>query len=246
VAQKNGGTASVGRNAVMLANILLFSSISIAAMALFEVLLSEVQKQHVSMTLTKLWNRLDEFAKVPILLRLKRPAFFVLFTLISGIFALFYVILVWTDVFGQGVETHWRVAISLGCIAGFIGGLFFVRYIRGSATLGRMLLRFGLLYLISALFLMAPTIVMLLGLRPIPTHEFKFGSLGVLIAMPVFVLNLGFFIVGLGIAGSALLSLVLRMLEFTLRRVVEYPKGPMFGLSALLGAAAALLKSVGP
>jgi hypothetical protein len=235
----------------MLANLVVFLSASVAVLALLDFLLSEGQKETISDRVTRMWNWLDETKRVPVLDILRTPrsqSAFVGVIVCAAIGPMLYLSL------SSGfLEVPVRL-LSTAVIA-ILTVAWFGRKIISVIMKGRTALQlFGRLSLVFV-----PVIVFWVFLNENPMRLMKWFGLDVqspegLIFGAAFLVTFGLLVASnvlvlfwLASAGLVLFiylgSLILVVAEFTMRRIAEYPKGPILAGSVALGSITALIKA---
>jgi len=243
----------------MLATLLIWLSVAVALLALADLLLSKAQKDWLCDAVVKLWTILDEAKGWSFADWVKQPRAIwwlaISLGLITGIWVGW---LEWTykqavhmlesGPQGEGMD-DWRpldmdffLMAIVGCILTLLARPIFARLLKFSSgkALARKLAKISLLALIvyaisyalrlalinSSLEWLAIVSVFLLG---IPSSIVLLCLLAILVARAL----------------AYIASAILYVGEFTIRRIAEYPKGPVIAVSAFFGAIVALIKAFG-
>jgi hypothetical protein len=249
----------------MLATIFIWLSVAVIALKLADIFLSKAQKEWLSNGVVRFWNILDECKGWSFADWLKKPQAKLWFAITLGLGIAVvngYTYIVDADYpFNQwkvqiegaqrtvgGGRTgllNFFVAVLYGVLA-FVVTLYFVRPIFAK------LLEFR-----SATHLSVRLVIILVGswtiylLLSIVRHELVRGGwwyTGVALwylAGLIAILNVCAATIFISIAMAYVASGTLYVGEFVVRRIAEYPKGPVLALSALIGGIAAVIKAFG-
>jgi hypothetical protein len=210
----------------MLANVLIFMGAIAGVLGLTDLLISDAQKQSISNELTRAWLWLDERKSVSYTDRLRTRGMQIWLPLgITSIW--FFQILL--DRSGPNLPS--LVLVSLIGLASGAGIWFTARaptdrsaILRASICCLMSLAPLGAIFLVPemdlglAIFLVAAGLVTLFVLMPT-------------VVAPLILV--------------AVLTAALKVAELVVRRLLEYPKGPVLGLAVVLTSLGALFKGAG-
>jgi len=244
----------------MLTTLLIWLSASIAVLALADLLLSKAQKDWLSNAVIKIWSVLDEAKAWSFADWLKNPRarwwFAISIGLLMGVKQAWSIIMeesgeyLRPDVLGDAVRNSPLNISLLAAISAILVALLsrpiFATLLNFTSRKG-LTLRLTVFSLVAVIVLVI--MVVTLGLSEQALSETIFP---VILIASIFVVGLPALLVSLcvltilfalGLAYVA--SAILYVAEFVVRRIAEYPKGPILALSALLGAVSALIKAFG-
>jgi hypothetical protein len=241
----------------MLATLLIWLSAAVAVLALADLLLSTAQKDWLSNAVIKIWSILDEAKAWSFADWLKNPRARWWFAISVGL--LMGVQQAWStmtsesgeyirpDIFGDALRNS-PLIISL--LAAWTAILFALLSRPVFARLLDFTSRKGLALRLTVFSLLALIVFVIMSLTLGLTEQSSIfpviliASLLVLglpaLLVPLCVLTI-LFALGLAYVASAILYVG----EFVVRRIAEYPKGPVLALSALFGSIVALIKAFG-
>ncbi|TBF85829.1 hypothetical protein [Rhizobium leguminosarum] len=238
----------------MLTTLLVYVSALVAALAILDFLVSDKQKERLSDVVLRIWNRLDEMKQFSLLDVIRRPAVrraaIVVATVLANCISWYLFVNFWGlhAVFSSVSDI---VPFVIAALLGLSLGVAMLNVMFRAKKL-------WWLALVSTIFFIVPASlsVATIGL------DFYFSSLvrqnmeyiflyeiymytSDLLAFLTFTTFLFWIIPAIlfiVVYGSIFLLLVS---EFLVRRVAEYPKGPILAASALLGGLATLLSKLG-
>jgi len=240
-----GGDHDVILATKLLADSLIAASVAAAFFGLLDLTLSEAQKARLTHNIISLWNACDDLNRRSSLLGIvsARTHRYI----IVSIYA--FLILVSLREIYVSRDRYTVVAILTTLIISILIIFLLSRWIERTKDLSVYHFKFY----IMAQSLVIPWLlynVIVKGvpfdninelvLRTVKMHGFD-GFNAILI--PAVTLSFIYLILGSVWLLLSVISGFLRFIEFCLRRVAEYSKGPVLGLAALFGAIAALLKS---
>lgn len=233
---------------------------AVFALALLDVLLSDKQKQWLDHHTLRLWNWLDDAKRKSLLNWLQGHHRLIVW---SGV-VLVSIYMAWA--FEKALAPLTQVIPIAVCI--FAVGLFFglkiVRNILRASSLFRAVVRATVIVIVT----LAPAIVFFgsvyhfqqdfLGLAKeyanaatahaltLPLALFAlFYIWALVLCVHLTVIAIIFWlVVALPLAAIYLVSIILFFAEFLVRRIAEYPKGPIFAASLLLGAISGVFRVV--
>jgi hypothetical protein len=231
----------------MLATLVIWLSVAVVCLKLVDILLSQAWKTRLSNAAIKTWNVLDEAKAWSFADWLRKPR--AIWWLAISLTLLMICFHLWLerareksapDYTPLGQLQTFLVTAFLGITILLMARLIFARLLRFNSMTqlsGRLLI---LLICVGISYaLLGFTINKLLDEQP------KVAVILMLVIAPVTVALLCLLAVFLSIALAYLASAFLYVGEFVVRRIAEYPKGPVLALSALLGGVVALIKAFG-
>jgi hypothetical protein len=224
----------------MLATLLIWLSVAVAVLALVDLFLSTAQKDWLSNVVLKLWSILDEAKGWSFADWLKEPRST---WWLAGSFGLLYCIYqVWLDMRHQQTPEEWPYLLVL-VIPGFIFAMvmrpIFARLLK--FTSGKALFR--KLATIALLTLIANAV--LIPILALTGVEWIFIPGLLLLGIPSFFVLLCLLTILVARVLAYLFSAILYVGEFLVRRIAEYPKGPVLAISVFFGGMIALIKAFG-
>jgi hypothetical protein len=238
----------------MLATLLIWLSVAVAVLALVDLLLSKAQKEWLSNAVIKMWSVLDEAKGWSFADWIKEPrATWWLAVGLGLLLGLLSALSSWLHKDRWEATTTsddnwiWVVALTVALIC-FIFA-FLTRRIFAWLLKSGSLLRIAKTIAITCFlcFLVWALIGAIAGLWDFSLPPWLDAAIGILLllTMPlVFLVYCGLTIfVARGLAYLA--SAIFYVGEFMVRRIAEYPKGPVLALSALFGGIVALIKAFG-
>lgn len=234
----------------MLTSLLITLSVAVAILALLDLFLSDAQKKWLAVVATIIWSILDEAKAWSFSEWLKNPRatwwFAVSLALFSAIFG------TWTELYGERSGDQNPMIVTIGQA---LSGIFLVTVSRPlfgiifrfkskkelarRGCLASLLSLAGLILagLIIALFESAPE------LPPLTEPYSRAQTIASLLFIASSLLFACMLTLCLSVALAYIASLLLFIGEFFVRRIAEYPKGPVLALSAFFGSVFALLKA---
>jgi hypothetical protein len=230
----------------VLTNVLISLSVAIAALALLDIFLNDSQKARISDVTTRMWSWLDDMSKLSFLDLLRQrliqwwisilaaTATFVgsewlmqeMFNAASDVFLMNLILLIVFTWLGPKLMTFTLAPDGVLLIL-----------IRIIAVLA------AYLAIVTAIYLGVQTVTDgTPGIHGIPSN------IGIVIAVmfaSFFCLLTVFFMIVAPLIFIFVARILLATAELTVRRIVEYPKGPILAGSALFGCIVALMKAFG-
>ena len=251
----------------MLANLVVFLSVSVAALAFVDFLLNDAQKKAVADSVTRMWDWLDEAKRVPLLdmARTRKSQRILLAIAICAVIAQYFAIWMlaerpesWKHSPEEPSTQAANPAVALAIILGFVAMMLWLgrrlisMMLRGKTALqlfGRASLVFLLLSL-PTLLIVGLAIYSEEALTPESRAAFEGSGFYVFFVVVAGVLAVSSGVLWLFWAAAAGLvlfiyvgSFCLYIAEFTMRRIAEYPKGAILAGSVALGSITALIKA---
>src|SRR5262245_2296454 len=243
----------------MLATLLIWVSAGIAALALADMLLSDKQKEWLSNAVIRVWSVLDEARGWSFSDWLGQPRARWWLAVSLGIFTALLIsqsdFLINRFVKSTATPTPKLNWIEIaGVIAAYLVSvplLFLLAWSLLSWLLQRRSLNLAVI-LFSALFGYLAVIVCMglihgyftgEGFGPVRHEGLRWVQ--TILALPFLLAFLCTLLVFLSIAVAYVASAILYVSEFVVRRIAEYPKGPVLALSAFFGGIVALIKAFG-
>jgi hypothetical protein len=220
----------------MLANVLILLGGIVGLTALLDLLLSDAHKRSLSNVVVDLWDWLDHTKRLSWLDSLRSPKSVRALSVISA--ALSFCI----ALFGSE-KFVFLSAIATAVVVDYLAPRVFNRLLGG--TPGRVTIR------VIAVMAIALVAQVPLGLMLWYVYRYMPEVTLVTIASDLVFLAVGGFtsilfitaaVVLVPIGCAFLTSIPLYSMEFLVRRIAEYPKGPILALSALCGGIASILK----
>jgi hypothetical protein len=230
-----------------LALLLIWLCAAVAVLKLLDLFLSPAQKTWLSNAVIKAWNVLDEAKAWSFADWLKRPRSIwwlaVSLTLLSICFQLWLERTRETlpaDYIPSGPLQMFLNTAFIGIIVLLMARLIFARLLRFTS----MTQLSGRLFII---LIFVGIVYALLGIsiEKLIEENSSVALILMLVFAPVTIALLCVLAVFLSMAMVYLASAILYVGEFVVRRIAEYPKGPVLALSTLLGGVVALIKAFG-
>jgi len=228
----------------VLGNIIIFLSLAIATLALFDFYLSEQQKTRVAATSTRIWSWLDDMSRLSFLNLLRQRSIQWWIVLLACYPPL---ILVMTLELSSGRRGP---LLYLSAVFLVLFVIFGPRAIAFALAPQRVLL-----IVIRAIAVFVACLVLLLAMfvvvgraTDIPDGSMLGANFGLMVsigAMALLFLSILFLMIIAPLVFVVLARIVLAGVELTVRRIVEYPKGPILAGSAILVSIVAMMKAVG-
>jgi hypothetical protein len=230
----------------MLATLVIWLSVAVIVLKLVDLFLSQAWKTWLSNSAIKTWNALDEAKAWSFADWLRKPR--AIWWLAVSLTILMICFQLWLERLREKLPDY----TSPGQLQTFLGTAFigitillmarliFARILRFNSMVqlsGRLLILLicvGIVYVVLAI-----SIDKLLGERPAVAVPLMF------VFAPVTIILLCVLAVFLSMAMAYLAGATLYVGEFVVRRIAEYPKGPVLALSALLGGIVALIRAFG-
>jgi hypothetical protein len=227
----------------VIANTLVILGLAIAMLTLIDLLMTDRQKDKLSDNVISLWNSLDDLKKLTLVGWIQSHRGLIsLFAAMPPLAIILYAA-------AREIYSPFFIAELVGALIGLLIGLKLISFVL-EAKGGRILIRATGTLLLSLLPLMVGVALMGYFHVLLQRHAFDvyfYVAIGAFIAG-----NLVTFIllaIWLLVVGPLVLAYIATPLlyasEQLVRRVAEYPKGPVLALSALCGGVAALLKIFG-
>jgi len=244
----------------MLATLLIWLSVAVAVLALADLFLSQAQKTWLSNALIKTWSVLDEAKSWSFADWLKKPRAMwwlaaSMALLISAGFILQQVLMMkWLEreIAQQGAPEYalhlddFLKAAVFGIIVLFIARLIFARLLRFTSAkqlFGRLVIIFS--FAAIAFYLLGIALDKLAFLDGGNAWKTIFAVILIFLFTPVFLVLLCVLAIFLSLAMAYVATAILSVGEFVVRRIAEYPKGPVLAVSAFFGGIVALIKALG-
>jgi len=229
----------------MLASALIVLSLTVTVLAVLDFLLSETQKKLVADTVIATWNILDEARKWSFSDWLKNPRASWWFAISFGLSAalsqaaMMPTIMKYHELAGEGFPRHaWIPLLFLGAVSGLIFTLITRPIFSRLLKLGKRL--WYVLIVASALYGLAFTS---LAYSDTNSDLQTFGlAVYLVVGMPTGILLMVLFMIFFARFLAYIASGVLFVGELIVRRIAEYPKGPIIAISAIFGGVVSLVK----
>jgi FtsH-binding integral membrane protein len=226
----------------LLSYVIIALALATATLALLDIYLSDKQKTHLSDHITRWWSWLDDMGHLSFLdLLRQRPIQWTVVALVS-VFAVFG-LWAFTD---RDTRTY-----SAGIIVAFLlfgpGLIRFTLAPKNPIFVAIRTIAIVLVYIAAALAVYFVIAAATETGDHVPQVYLFSGNTGLLIAIILSALLCLLTLVLLVVAPLVLIAvarLLLSSAELTVRRIVEYPKGPIIAGSIIVGVAAALIKAV--
>jgi len=246
----------------MLATLLIWLSVAVAVLALADLFLSQAQKTWLSDALIKTWSVLDEAKSWSFADWLKKPRAMWWLAASMALLMSAAPILRRVWMMGQlkreieqqgGAEYALPPDLSLavfltaavfGIIILFIARLIFARLLRFTSAKqlsGRLVMIFSFAAIACYLLTIAVDKLDDGG----NAREAIAVIIGIFLYIPIALVLLCVLAIFLSLAMAYVASAILSVGEFIVRRIAEYPKGPVLAVSAFLGGIVALIKALG-
>jgi len=224
----------------MIANVLTALGVAVTLLGVLDLLLSEQQKKTISDQTIRLWARLDDWKRFPVLSLLKQKKIQYLLTLsvmalvtVSNLSFTYW--LVAPDLlFSKNMVTPLGIQIGIWIIAAIIGFKIVAWTLQGAGQF-RILLRLAAAPVIVTALTSAGAAILILIMSLYDPNSVGFVTLMSLI----FAINLTAILVVYWLFAAVpllLISLARALLfssELLVRRIAENPKGPILAVSAL-------------
>jgi hypothetical protein len=238
----------------MLATLTIWLSAAVAVLVLVEIFLSKAQKEWLSNAVLKIWSSLDEAKGWSFADWLIKPGpkwweglALVVFALLAS-YSIFLVSYSMYHILVNGFERefnfHFYQALQL-----WFGALLIVTstssiFVRGTVEFDSTHVRILAILSVFGAFvgLIGPGFSHYISASTFSLSEWDvLFAIGILVGYPAVIVLPIWAALGLTYIASA----ILYVCEFIIRRIAEYPKGPVLALSALFGGIAALIKAFG-
>jgi hypothetical protein len=233
----------------MLATLLISLSGAVAVLTLLDLFMSNAQKTWLSNVVTKAWDVLDEAKSWSFTDWLKQPRarwwLAISLGVIMASYQIFMAQLLEADkARGMGAAENalgdFLVGALTAIVVVFLSRLIFARLL--NLSWGRLAVI--LFCALAATVLITVCIEFLFKAEP--GSFFILGGVGLIMALfPILIVLFCVLTIILSIAVAYIASAILYVGEFVVRRIAEYPKGPILALSALFGGIIALIKAFG-
>ena len=259
----------------MLANLLLFLTASVMAVTLLDFYMSDSWKKRLNDRVVRMWNWLDEAKRVPLrdMMRKRRSqrilAAVLILVVVSLSGAYMYFIEIMASEKDEYSAANWIIEygtdVAVIILAAWLGIKILSMMLRGKTAL-QTFARASVAFVLSFLpvLLTVGIILLVYGKDPFTPNGFLTmiqsfapgGGGSKVKAMVIFsgfgvgiIITIVLFIFWLPTAVLVLLiylsSLCLYIVEITVRRIAEYPKGPLLAGSVVIGSVIALIKAFG-
>jgi hypothetical protein len=235
---------------VVITSALLMMSVTVAILSLVDLALSDAQKKRISDQVIRLWNWLDDMKQLSFLNWLRaRPAqrlFIIAASLISvqsvsPFFIEAFLVDLPPDEFWNSIIT--LIILLLGTAFGLWIGPIIVSYLlQSNASIQFLWRSFKLLLLV----IMPDAVLLIFAVSSFAEYDVSSLSYFALLLHPLSVSLLAFWAIAfIPLVIVYIISAVLWVSEFIMRRVAENPKGPVLAISALFTAILAIFKALG-
>lgn len=232
-------------------------AVSAAVTQVLDFALSESAKSRLSLGLTHFWYWLERqrVGRLLDFLQNSRVISWVL-VIISG---LALVVVIWSIAanFGQpvlvpeaviwvyGVQPGFAIALVALTLSPFFGLAGLIRWITAKGRPLSTFLRVATVFLVAAVPVLLVASVIYLFSDSWDPRPFVVGvSVLAALTMPMALAAVLACLMATWLALLAALKVLLSILEFLVRRIIEYPKGPVLAANVLLGAAGVILKAI--
>jgi len=240
----------------MLANVLISLSVAVAILVLLDFFMSDSQKKACSHFTLHLWNWLDEMKKLSFLAWLRRKGAqrwcIALATCPAGfylIYNLYFELDDWAVLFGEVL-----ISVAAGALgAKMVSSMFqaqtaFDLLRRATMFLSATIVPLGIVFAwrnMGTIFdfldgtpfeLLGVFILVVFTMSFIPTLVVYLSTSFVIVILPFWLA------VVVPLLATYFITIVLFIAELVVRRIAEYPKGPVLAGSALFGGIVALIK----
>jgi hypothetical protein len=235
----------------MIASALISLSVAVALLTLLDLFLSETQKTWLSNLFIKIWSGLDEAKVWSTVGWMKDPrakwclaiGLGLLQTVPSGI------------TYGLTSRTDFVAVLAnvtfVPLLVGF-GTLIFVlitlpifelllNFIRGKSMIRALCLVMAL----AVSLMVVNALIQILVESLEPGLALVFGIILGILTLPAVFISVASIAMLVALMLAYIASAVLYVVEFLVRRIAEYPKGPVLALSAFFGGVVALIKAFG-
>jgi len=241
----------------MLATLLIWLSAAVAVLALADLLLSKAQKDWLSNAVIKIWSVLDEAKAWSFADWLKNPRarwwFAISVGLLMGVQQAWSIITeesgeyLRPDVFGDALRNSPLIISLLAAWTAILVALLsrpiFARLLDFTSRKS-LALRLTVFSLFALIVFVIMTLTLGLSEQSSIFPVILIASLLVL-GLPALLVLLCVLTILFALGLAYVASAVLYVGEFVVRRIAEYPKGPVLALSALFGGVCALIKVFG-
>jgi hypothetical protein len=241
----------------MLATLLIWLSAAVAVLALADLLLSKAQKDWLSNAVIKIWSVLDEAKAWSFADWLKNPRarwwFAISVGLLMGIQQAWSIITeesgeyLRPDVFGDALRNSPLIISLLAAWTAILVALLsrpiFARLLDFTSRKS-LALRLTVFSLFALIVFVIMTLTLGLSEQSSIFPVILIASLLVL-GLPALLVLLCVLTILFALGLAYVASAILYVGEFVVRRIAEYPKGPVLALSALFGGVCALIKAFG-
>ncbi len=232
----------------MISTGLIVLSVLVAITALIDVLLGDDNKQRVDKIFITLWNLLDEFRKVSLLRTLQSNPMQYGVPFFSAAIVCFYIggaSWIMSDRHLSTKLVIFLTTISVGLIFGTVVIIHSLRVDTIHKFVGRSLVFFAI-SLVPLLLAIGTAIIWSNFFRNSENSSFEPITLA-LISIYAYIPFTAYLIISYSVLFAFFCFMgLLYASEFLIRRIVEYPKGPILAVSALCAGLAALLKVFAP
>ncbi|MBR1252270.1 hypothetical protein JQ634_00975 [Bradyrhizobium sp. AUGA SZCCT0240] len=222
----------------MTANILIGLGTAVFVLALLEILLSEEQKRSLANGVVQIWNILDDIKARSYLdwLRHGRSVPRMFFVLAICLLSAFFLVIASANT----EELGYRVLI-----AGMLLASPFI-LLTAKFVISRLFVPAGAFETIVRIILMALILCLpgWLGLSISEAANPFIRVVAAALALYTFGMLLIWFVAAAPLVFSYVLMALLGTSEFVVRRIAEYPKGPLLAVSGLIAAVAAFTKAI--
>lgn len=231
----------------MLAYIIIALAVTAAILKLVEVMLSEKQKQWLSLMSIRFWSWLDNVRKLSFLAGARKIAF--LIVLAAAVAAIYEMHLVYGDYLKEEGVFAW-VFVGVILIASLALGFWFMRLTLRATTIGGALLRSVGFFVLSILptVLLWPLFIYLVYMKAyFPPDSIWAGLLFIVAGISLlltFILVVFTLILILPVLVLFVIASFVATLELVMRRISEHSSGPILALSALVAGIAGVIKAV--
>jgi hypothetical protein len=244
----------------MLATLLIWLSVAVAVLALVDLFLSKDQKTWLSDVVLKMWSILDEAKGWSFADWVKKPEPKAWLGIILGVgvaVAWIYKYTVLDTFEGESAFSRFFMGSLLGACVGWVA-------VNAMNHILERLLQFSSAKhlagkLVMALLGSGTVLFLLIVATSLLSDRFWESDLHTAIGVSLYVLKLGLgllfavicflllcsVVIFVSMAVAYIASATLCVGEFVVRRIAEYPKGPVLALSALCGGIVALIKAFG-
>jgi hypothetical protein len=238
----------------MLATVFIWFSVAAIVLKLADIFLSKAQKEWLSNAVLKIWSALDEAKGWSFANWLTKPDTkwweglgLVVFALLAS-YSIFLVSYSMYHILVHGFERefkfHFQQTMQLWIGALVIvfstSGIFVRRTVEFDSNIVRILAIISVFGAFLSLIVAGFSHYFSASAFSLSEQDILF-AIGVLVGYPVVIVLPIWVALGLAYLASA----ILYVCEFIIRRIAEYPKGPVLALSALIGGIAALVKAFG-
>jgi hypothetical protein len=225
--------------ACMAADVLIGLSTAIFALALLEIFLSEEQKRSLANGVLQIWNVLDEIKRRSYLEWFRRgksipKVLFVLAICLVSLLLLFVAS-------GRSTEAEYLFFVAAICIA--------IPFILLTAwfVISRLLEPLGAFETLVRIVLLALILYLPAWIGKgieVVTDSYFLNVVATALAIYAYAMLLIWFVATAPLVFAYALTAVLWTCEFVVRRIAEYPKGPLLAVSGLIAALAAFTKAM--